>query len=377
MTVQADAAVAVSPISVPRSAAVLEERKARPVLWWAGFGAVVLAYQVYLYTAWLVSGDAKHVRTGPSTVPGWMKVELNIWQVVGVVAAVSIVYFFVVRRWRREGHLTLNGMFCLTFLTLYWQDVLIQYLVPSFAWNTYMFNRAGWYAHIPVVLPPQRNHFAEPLVWGIACYIYLMFAAVIIGAWIMRKIKSRWPRMGKMGIILTSFALFFLFDTAAETLMLLGGVYSYPGAPRWATLYGGHYFQFPLYEGVLFGACWAAWCCIRYFTDDKGRTVAERGIDEVKVSEKGKIGVRFLAIVGVCNAIFLVFTLLWGLASLSSSPWPKDIVNRSYLNGNLCGPATPYACPGPSIPISRPHSAYLDSRGQLVVPPGNTLPGHG
>jgi hypothetical protein len=51
-------------------------------------------------------------------------------------------------------------------------------------------------------------------------------------------------------------------------------------------------------------------------------------------------------------------------------PYPADIQKRSYFTQGICGARTDRACPGPSIPIPLPGSAYINQEGGLSYPPG-------
>jgi hypothetical protein len=118
---------------------------------------------------------------------------------------------------------------------------------------------------------------------------------------------------------------------------------------------------------VLMAVLWTGWACLRYFRNDRGETIAECGLDRLHLSQKGRLGVRFLALVGACNVvIFATYNLPMALAGLYSDPWPTDITSRSYFTNGICGPGTTYACPGPEVPINRPRSAHLDPGGGLV-----------
>ena len=65
-----------------------------------------------------------------------------------------------------------------------------------------------------------------------------------------------------------------------EALVLLPtGLYTYPGAIRAVSFNAGTYYQWPVYEGLMWGGVQTALCCLRFFTDDRGRTIAERGLD--------------------------------------------------------------------------------------------------
>src|SRR5437667_171266 len=71
----------------------------------------------------------------------------------------------------------------------------------------------------------------------------------------------------------------------------------------------GKTYQFPLYEPFIFGLTWMAPGALRYFRDDKGRSVVERGIDESKISRRRANGLRLLAVIGFLNLVYLLFSV--------------------------------------------------------------------
>ena len=91
-------------------------------------------------------------------------------------------------------------------------------------------------------------------------------------------------------------------DVVAETLFIaLFAYYTYPNGPTGWTLFPGHYFQFPVFEMLFFGTAWACWSFVRFYQNDKGQTIAERGIEDVKLGTKGKAFVRIMAVSGICK----------------------------------------------------------------------------
>ena len=89
-------------------------------------------------------------------------------------------------------------------------------------------------------------------------------------------------------------------------------------------------------------------CCLRYFTDDRGRTVVERGLDQVRGGFALQQFIRFLAIFAAVSACFFVFYNLpaqW--FAMHSDPWPDDHQKRSYFNGGICGDGTDVRAPIP------------------------------
>jgi hypothetical protein len=140
----------------------------------------------------------------------------------------------------------------------------------------------------------------------------------------------------------------------------------------WTLFYGTPH-AFPIYEAATFGICWGLMASVRYFRNDKGETVAERGIDEVKFGgSKRKALVRFLALYGILNALFFfAYNLPIQLFTLHSGAWPKSIVEKSYFTNGICGPEMNILCPGgPHEPIVTRGSAQLTQDGKLVYPTG-------
>ena len=110
----------------------------------------------------------------------------------------------------------------------------------------------------------------------------------------------------------------------------------------------GTYYQWPIYEGLMWGGVQTALCCLRFFTDDRGRTIVERGLDHVRGGFVRQQFIRFLAIFAAVSACFFVFYNVpaqW--IGMHSDPWPEDHLKRSYFNGGICGDGTDMPCPDP------------------------------
>jgi hypothetical protein len=324
-----------------------------------------------VFAAWIVSGKATRTPDGPSEVPTWMVAVIHTWEVLGFLAFLAMAYFFVVRPWRREGRLTLDGMFVVAFLATYWQDPLFNWAQPWATYNTHTSIQLGsWGSNIPGWLSPNGNLLAEPLSISAPMYVWAMFGGVVVLNVAMRKAKERWPQLGRAGLVGFCFLCILVIDLIAEPLMIRLGLYAYPGAiPGW-TVNQGKYYQFPIYQVVLTAGLFTAWASIRYFRNDKGQTMAERGIERVRGGPRAHTGLRLLALIGVCNAVFaVVYIVPSQFFALHAGAWPKDIVDRSYLTDGLCGPGTTYACPGSDVPIPRPRSAHLGPDGNLVPSP--------
>lgn len=356
---------------------VIAEKRIVPVKWWAAAGAFFCALLAYVMISWLASGPER-TPPGPSTIPSWMRLALDIQIYGGLVLAALTIYFFVVRPWRREGRITIDGLIVLAFPTLYWQDTLGSMLVINNIYNSRLPNWGAWDAKIPGWLAPHGERIAEPVVWCVPIYIFALFGLVLFGCFVMRKCQSRWPSLSRLQLMMICCVVMAVLDIPVESLWIRTGVYIYQGVftPPWLTLFDGKYYQMGLHEPLIFAVMTTLWASARYFKDDKGRTVAERGIDGWNLAEWKKTGVRFLAFSGILNLIFLVtFNIPTIIGSLYLRAWPEDVYSRSYFTNMICGPGTDEACPNEATQWNnRRKPVRFGPDGQLVVPEGTKLP---
>jgi hypothetical protein len=140
------------------------------------------------------------------------------------------------------------------------------------------------------------------------------------------------------------------------------------------TLNAGHYYEFPVYQGITASLLYTSWGALRFFRDDRGRSFAERGIDQVTASACVKGWMRFFAVSGAITAIFFAFYHVPNaLIALRGDAWPQDVQQRSYLTSGVCGPGTDVACPDPRVPFPRGQSSLrIAPDGTLVSPQGAT-----
>jgi hypothetical protein len=352
---------------------VIPQAKSRPVIGWAMVGALFLAFEIYVLASWVIGPDFKRVPVGVSAPPGWMKVVMNGWTVGGLLAVVFFAYWFVVRPKRRDGRLSTDSLLCIGFALIWWQDPLLNYSGNWFTYNSYLFNMGSWTNQVPGWLAPgSPGHLvAEPLLWTPAVYVYAAFGVSVLAGGVMRRAKARWPQLGTVGLIAICWLFIVTIDIVLEGLIWMPlGFYTYAGGH--SLLNPSHYYKFPVEEALFFGSTWTAWACLRFFKNDKGQTLVERGVDSVRASSRQKTLLRFLALFGGINVIFMViFNVPVQWVGTHSATWPTDIQKRSYLLDGLCGQGTTLACPGEAVPIPRGNtSVRIGADGRLVVPAG-------
>ena len=347
----------------------------KAVIGWAVFGGLWMAMVVGVIGHWLLTDDLQATPHGATRPPDWQIFMAHFWEVVVLAGLGWTAWRLILRPWRRGHRIPLDGMLMIAFMTAWFQDVPLNYSQNWFTYNTAFTNWGSWAGSIPGWIAPRSGLVPEPVLFALGGYPFVIFGATIVMCGALQRCQARWPHLRKSHLIGITFISMVVFDLVLEVVWLRMGLYAYPGAIEWLTLFHGHYYQFPIYEALVFGGTLTAWTSLRFFRDDKGRTIAERGVDEVRASARGRSGLRLLAVIGAVNAIFLLtYNIPINFFGLHSSPWPEDIQKRSYLTDGLCGPGTEYACPGPGTPIFRPDSLHITPDGQLRVTGSGVAP---
>lgn len=353
------------------------DTKVKPVTVWATIGGALLVLQLYVWIRWITGPYFTRVPSGPTDPPMYMKALLTTNAVVMCVGLPFVIWWFIIRPWVRERRITLDGILFVSCALFFFQDPLLNYFNTWCTYNTWLWNRGSWSSHIPGWVSPEEpgRQVAEPLLINATGYGMVLVLA-IAGCWFMRKIKARWPGISNIRLILVTYAAAFVGDFVMEAgFMLPFGLYTYPGSIRSVTVFAGTYHQWPIYEGLMWGAVMTALTCLRYFTDDRGRTVVERGLDQVRGGFARQQLVRFLAIfAAVSGCFFFFYNIPAQWIGMHSDPWPEDHLKRSYFNGGICGDGTDVPCPDPSLPIPTKRSGFINTDGVLVLPDGVEMP---
>lgn len=341
----------------------------RPVHIWAVIGAGVVALNIYVFGRYFWNLP-DNIAAGPSQLPWYMAWSIRAQEIFLPLVVLTAIVRFIVRPLARRMPLPWDGLMIGALLLAVWQNYLVNMTFMVSVYNSFAINRGSWYQYVPLYQPDARGFAEAPLLtFGI---LGLWALSVIWVCFVMRQVQRRWPGLsnGKMMVVMFAFCSVFLM--CAELIWLRTGTYIYPGAvDNWLTLFRGHYYQLPLYEVPLFGICTALFVGVRFWRNDRGESIAERGLSQIRVSQKRKTVLRFLALTGVFNVIlFVTFNLPWALiAQRYHSSWPEDVQKRSYFVQQICGPKVGKACPGPGIPRESVDGTYMTEDGGLSHPP--------
>jgi hypothetical protein len=317
---------------------------------------VLLGFQMVVLARWVIGPNFKSTPPGVDQLPAWQATTFTLLQVGVPIAAVVLLYLWVIRPWRIHGKLTTDTMIALAASTVFFWDMVMNYTSVSLLYNSHLINRGAWANGAwPTWISPNANRLPEPLLIVPPAYTALVFSQVIIVLTLLRRIKARWPRLGILGSIAFIVVGLVITDTIIEGLVLRTGAYAYPGGIRAITLFAGETYQIPMSETVLFGGlALGAIACLSYFRNDRGQTIVERGIDRLKVGDRAKQTVKFFAIYGAIHLGFVVLYMIpqqW--FATHADPFPDNY--KSYMINDMCAAgADGKTCPGPGVPMPRP-----------------------
>ncbi|MHB8693271.1 MAG: spirocyclase AveC family protein [Solirubrobacteraceae bacterium] len=301
-----------------------------------------------------------------------MRIVQIAFQAAGPPAVAVLVYRLAWRPWRSERVVSFDALMLACWFFMWFWDVMPGYAGMWWSYNTSLVNMGSWVYEIPGWVPyaGRPGHMvAEPLLIA-PLYMTGFFGGAVFACYVMRRLQTRFPRWDTVRLMAGCFVAMMVFDFVAEGLIWMpAGLYTYAGAPL--SIFPSTYHKYPLTEMVFAGAAFTCWASLRHFKNDRGETLTERGLSELNSSLKTKTALRFLALLAAMSTVFLlVFALpdiLW--VAPDSTIWPKAIQDKSYFNDGICGRGTDRTCPGPGVPIATRDSAYLNARGELVVPP--------
>lgn len=177
--------------------------KVKPVQIWSAIGGALLLLQLYVWIRWITGPYFQQAPSGPSDPPMYMKVVLIANAVGAWIGLPFAVWWFIIRPWRRERRITLDGMLMVSMGLMFFQDPLLNYLNTWCTYNTWMPNRGSWSSDIPGWVSPEvpGHQVVEPLLTNVPGYSFGNLLMVMASCWVMRKAKSRWPKLSNAQLI--------------------------------------------------------------------------------------------------------------------------------------------------------------------------------
>ena len=341
----------VSPSPVVLESRVPGPRRMRPVLWWAALGAVAVGIQLYVYISWFASDDFRSVPTGVDPVPHDVKVKAWILQAVFAAAALAATAW-VAWGCRREGRLTFDAQLWLGWIAVIWIDPAANWIRPQMMFNSYYVNRGSWVGHIPGWIGRNAGLLPDPFFIEIATYFF-MIVITVAGCAFMGWLRRRSPQMGMAGLVLWTWIASATFVFVIEELVVIrGGWVWWTGTIHALTPWAGTQNAIPLTEMALWGVTITAFVALRFRHQSGATTTTEAGLERIATGERAKRTLSTFAVIGYATVAMGFYSVVSAGLALYADDSPKNI--PSYFRNGQCGTGTPYACPGPQVPVLLP-----------------------
>jgi hypothetical protein len=278
-----------------------------------------------------------------------MATGIRVVEIVGPIAALVLIYKFIVVPWRRERRIPLDGQLVIAALAISPYDPTSQFFRPWFAYNSYFFNRGTAVTELP-----GWQSFAEPgaqTAWPVffivPLYPVFFLAIPALTCAIMRRARDRWPHAHPAALVALAYVTIFVIDSLLEACVIMRmGWYEHSG---WSFPFLDSYYGHNALRNIIFVAVTVTGAtCLRFFVNDRGETFVERGAHRLgtagaKVSIVRAFAV-YAAILGIMTFGYHIPMAITTLITPDAT-WPPSMVDNSYLNDHLCGFGTPRTCP--------------------------------
>jgi hypothetical protein len=301
-------------------------------------GVPFLIWNVWTVVAWLAADPHQITRfRGHDDASSY---AAHAIEAVLVVLSLWVI-LYLVRGCRRAGRiLTVDVMFCLCGATLFWSDVGDNFFQPVLLFSSKWINVNATCGHMPFVVNSQCGAAPDPIVFNwLAETFGLLAGAVLIGA-LLNRLRVRRPDLSMRQlfavVVLAGILLDLLFELPAISLHL----WTYTASAGLPLGGGQRYALFEVVEGGLF---FALFVWVRYYKNDKGQTLVERGVDST--TSRFQTAISLLALYGFFQAVTWIPGMLpLAAQSFYQSRWPAL---PAHLVNDVCGNGTPYGpCPG-------------------------------
>ncbi|MBB3600625.1 hypothetical protein FHT40_000258 [Mycolicibacterium sp. BK556] len=319
----------------------------------AVIGVLIAGYALWTWGAWLASGPAQvTVTREPGDTSWWVA---RIYESIMAVAVV-LIGTHVVRQCLRQRRLAFDAVIVIAgFFTLFW-DPMVNWMQPNFMYSSQWLNLNTWVAQAPGVVNPTAGLMPQPVFIMFIYPFGLLGFAIIINHG-MGVVQRRFPQINTLVLMVFAYSYGLILGACLEAPTFLSNLWGLPGAPADFSLFANGQ-RYAWAEYLTTGIVFTTFAAVRYFKNDKGETIVERGLHTFRPAVRTSVTV-FAAV-----AIFAMS--MWALllvqipAGLHASPYPDDY--PAHLVNGLC-----------DIP-GNPHSTTPTAYGPCPGSPGFRMP---
>lgn len=290
----------------------------------------VLALEAYTIASWLLDGPhmVTEYRDGSRTTTWWAARAFE----GGAILVSAAVIVQLVKGCRRAGRLlTFDVMICLAGATLFWVDAGLNVFQPFIVISAEWVNVNNVCGHIPGVVNPDCGRVPDPILFLWLMETFCTLGAVMVFEAIGRRVTRRWPGLSPARVFVVLTGLGMVLVLLEPLAIIATGLWGYPGSPLSLPI-GDLGLRYPAPELLAFALYFAVMAALRFFKNDQGHTLLERGLERYSPRVRGAITLL---------AVYTVFQFAaWGPGTAALFPlafhqqeWDEL---PAHLNAGVC-----------------------------------------
>lgn len=293
----------------------------------AFIGALVVGYALWTWGSWLADGPEQITASRDTDSISW-----PIARAYEAIMAVAVVWLCVrlFRQCRRERRIVFDVVMVVAgFFTLFW-DPMVNWMQPNFMYSSNWLNLNTWVDNAPGVVNPTANLMPQPVfIMFIYPFGLLIFAMIVNHG--MRALRRRRPKTSNLALIAFGFGYGWILAFALEAPAFLTNLWGLPGAPATLSFFGNDQ-RFAWPEYLTTAIVFTTFASVRYFQNDKGQTIGERGLEGLGAGMR--LTVSTLATIAMFSMSMWALLLIQIPGGFHSSPYPPGYPAHQ-ING-LC-----------------------------------------
>lgn len=293
----------------------------------AVIGALVAGYALWTWGSWLAAGPEQVTASRDSGSVSWT--VARVYEVIIVVAVIGLsVRLF--RQCRREGRVVFDVVMVIAgFFTLFW-DPMVNWMQPNFMYSSNWLNLNTWVGEAPGVVNPTADLMPQPVfIMLIYPFGLLLFAMILNHG--MGVVRRRFPGTSNLALIAFAYVYGWIIAFILEGPAFLTNLWGLPGAPAAFSFFGNDQ-RFAWPEYLTTAIVFTTFASVRYFQNDKGQTIGERGLEGLSAGLR--LIVSSLATIAMFAMSMWVLLLVQIPGGFHSSPYPEGYPAHQ-ING-LC-----------------------------------------
>jgi hypothetical protein len=273
----------------------------------AVIGVLFVVYQLWGYIGWILSDQFVSTPPGPDAIPD--EIRQGLVRTQWILSLWAIVWTgILVKQWRSTRRVTGPLMLTIAWLSVYWQDPLVNWTGRNFSYNAYLFNRGDWIGHLPFVSHVGPMLTQPLLVEALVFYAFIP-ALGLLTYGIMRLANHRLHIHSPAALIVIAWLAIAAFDAGFENLASHQRMHTWSSVTPEFALNAGTQFQWPLYEGAFIGLLWGLGGMLIYFRGHRELTVLDDGVATLTAPDHARTAVQVLSIIGLYNILFLAYNV--------------------------------------------------------------------